>query len=107
MVAPAFSVPAFGSGAGCAGSFTNSRITNDTTATTARICTPWTTFSSVPLSTTTPPQKLGNPTFVKNQSELVSQIPTRQAKSSPPTSGSAQPGILVDRTHSTFVVNAP
>ena len=52
-------------------------------------------------------QKLGKPTLVKNQSALVSHSPTRQAKRRPPTTGSAQPGIRAERTHSTFVVKAP
>ena len=47
------------------------------------------------------------PIVRKNHHELVSQISTRTVNSSPPTTGSAHPGMRRDRTTSTFVANAP
>ena len=44
---------------------------------------------------------------VKNQTLLVSQMPTSAANTSPPTSGSVQPGRPCTRTASTFTVKAP
>ena len=43
----------------------------------------------------------------KNQSELVSQTMTSTVNSTPPITGSAQPGIERERTISTLVAKAP
>ena len=47
------------------------------------------------------------PISLKNHHELVSQISTSTVNNSPPTTGSAHPGIRRDRTTRTFVANAP
>ena len=55
-----------------------------------------------------PPQhQRSTPIVRKNHHELVSQISTSTVNSSPPTTGSAHPGIRRDRTTRIFVANAP